>query len=100
MQTEDHNDKDDESDSGKYTQESETSESDEINIINAQIANIYLIYEVLYVNSSLPQDGTSDTSLTNIQDAKLNRTKTSKGMGYTAGKSRISIVMVGNQEEK
>ncbi|MBW0522960.1 hypothetical protein O181_062675, partial [Austropuccinia psidii MF-1] len=90
----DHNCKEEESDSEKDTEESETSESDEINIINAQINNIDLIYEVLDVNSNSPQVGTSDTSLTNIQDAKLYRTKPAKGMGYTAGKSSISIVMV------
>ncbi|MBW0485247.1 hypothetical protein O181_024962 [Austropuccinia psidii MF-1] len=82
----DHNDKEEESNSEKDTEESETSESDETNIINAQTDNIDLIYEVLDVNSNLPQAGTSDTSLTNIQDAKLYRTKPAKGMGYTAGK--------------
>ncbi|MBW0540806.1 hypothetical protein O181_080521 [Austropuccinia psidii MF-1] len=86
METEDHNDKEDESDYEKDTEESETSKIDEINMINAKINNIDLIYEVLYLNSNLPQVGTSDTSLTNIQDAKLNRTKPAKGMGYTAGK--------------
>ncbi|MBW0579497.1 hypothetical protein O181_119212 [Austropuccinia psidii MF-1] len=69
-------------------------------MINAQINNIDLIYEVLDVNSNLPQVGTSDTSLTKIQDAKLYRTKPGKGMGYTAGKSSISIVMVEIQEAK
>ncbi|MBW0542775.1 hypothetical protein O181_082490 [Austropuccinia psidii MF-1] len=97
---EDHNDKEEESDSERDTEESESSESDEINIINAQINDIDLMYEVLDVNSRLPQFGKSDTKLTNIQDAKLYRTKPAKGMGYTSGKSRISIVMVGNQEAK
>ncbi|MBW0584876.1 hypothetical protein O181_124591 [Austropuccinia psidii MF-1] len=97
---EDHNDQVEESDSEKANEKSETSESDDINIINAQIINIDLIYEVLDVNSNLPQVGTSDTSLTNIQDAKLYRAKPAKGMGYTAGKSIISIIMVGNQEAK
>ncbi|MBW0529621.1 hypothetical protein O181_069336 [Austropuccinia psidii MF-1] len=71
VETEDHNEKEEESDSKKDTEESKTSESDEINIINAQINNIDLIYEVLDVNSNLPQVGTSDTNLTNIQDAKI-----------------------------
>ncbi|MBW0551406.1 hypothetical protein O181_091121 [Austropuccinia psidii MF-1] len=100
VETESHNDKEEESDSEKETEESETSESDEINIINAQINNIDIIYEVLDVNSNLPQVGTSDTNLTNVQDAKMYRTKPEKGMGYTAGKSSISIVMVDNQEAK
>ncbi|MBW0549759.1 hypothetical protein O181_089474 [Austropuccinia psidii MF-1] len=100
VETENHNDKEEESDSEKETEESETSESDEINIINAQINNIDIIYEVLDVNSNLPQVGTSDTNLTNVQDAKLYQTKPEKGMGYTAGKSSISIVMVNNQEAK
>ena len=52
------------------------------------------------VNSKLPQVGTSDTNLTNIKDAKIYRTKHAKGMGYKAGKSSISIVMVDNQEGK
>ncbi|MBW0543869.1 hypothetical protein O181_083584 [Austropuccinia psidii MF-1] len=97
---EDHKDKGKESDSEKDTEESETSESDEINIINAKINNIDLIYEVLNVNSNLPQVGTSDTKLTKIQVAKLYRTQPEKGMGYTAGKSSLSIVMVGKKEEK
>ncbi|MBW0502829.1 hypothetical protein O181_042544 [Austropuccinia psidii MF-1] len=97
--TDDHNYKEEESDSKKDTEESETFESYQINIINAQINNIDLIYEVLDFNSKLPQVGTSDTSLTNIQYAKLYRTKPEKGMGYTAGKSIISIVIVENQEE-
>ncbi|MBW0540591.1 hypothetical protein O181_080306 [Austropuccinia psidii MF-1] len=86
VETDDHNDKEEESDSEKDTEESETSESDEIDIINAQINNIDLIYEVLDVNSNLPQVQTSDTILTKIQDAKLHRTKPAKGMKYTAGK--------------
>ncbi|MBW0538561.1 hypothetical protein O181_078276 [Austropuccinia psidii MF-1] len=82
------------------TEESEISESDEINVINSQINNIDLIDKVLDINSNLPQVGTSDTSLTNIQDDELYRTKPAKGMGYKAGKSSISIVMVENQEAK
>ncbi|MBW0506192.1 hypothetical protein O181_045907 [Austropuccinia psidii MF-1] len=58
-----HNEKEDESDSEKDTEESETSESYEMNIINGHIHNIELTYEVLDVNSNLPQVGTSDTSL-------------------------------------
>ncbi|MBW0507854.1 hypothetical protein O181_047569 [Austropuccinia psidii MF-1] len=98
VKKDDHNDKEEESDSEKDTEESETSKSDEIDITNAQINNIDLIYEVLDVNSNLPQVGTSGTSLTNIQDSKLYRTKPANGMGYTAGKSSMSIVMVGNKE--
>ncbi|MBW0488553.1 hypothetical protein O181_028268 [Austropuccinia psidii MF-1] len=93
------NDKEEESSSLKDTSESETSKSDEINIINVQINIIDLIYEVLDVNSTLPHIGTSDTCLTNIPDAKLHRTKSSKGMGFTSGKSSISIVMLKNQED-
>ncbi|MBW0510747.1 hypothetical protein O181_050462 [Austropuccinia psidii MF-1] len=100
VETEDHNDKEEETDSEKDTEESETCESDEISIIDAQINNIYLIYEVLDVNSNLPQVETPDASLLNIQDAKLYRTKPAKGMGYTAGKSSISIFMVENKEAK
>ncbi|MBW0556584.1 hypothetical protein O181_096299 [Austropuccinia psidii MF-1] len=70
VETENHNDKEEESDSEKEREEPESSESDEISIINAHINNIYIIYEVLDVNSNLPQVGTSDTNLTNIQDAK------------------------------
>ncbi|MBW0479598.1 hypothetical protein O181_019313 [Austropuccinia psidii MF-1] len=58
-----HNEKEDESDSEKDTEESETSESYWINTINGKINNIDLTYEVLDVNLSLPQVGTSDTSL-------------------------------------
>ncbi|MBW0576298.1 hypothetical protein O181_116013 [Austropuccinia psidii MF-1] len=100
VETEEHNDKEEEYYSKKDTEESKTSESDEININNAQIHNIDLMYEVLDVDSNLPQVITSETSLTNIQDAKLYRIKPEKGMGYTGGKSSISIVMVENQEAK
>ncbi|MBW0587864.1 hypothetical protein O181_127579 [Austropuccinia psidii MF-1] len=100
LETEDQNDKEEESDSEKDTEESETSQSDEFNISNAQINDIDIIYELLYVNSNLPQVGTSDTNLTNVQEAKLYRTKPAKVMGYTASKSSISIVMVDNQEAK
>ncbi|MBW0585644.1 hypothetical protein O181_125359, partial [Austropuccinia psidii MF-1] len=100
VETEEHNDKEEESYSEKDNEGSETSESDEINIINAQINNIDLIYEVLNFNSNLPQVGTSCTSLTNIQEAKLYRPKPEKGIRYIAGKSSISIVMVENQEAK
>ncbi|MBW0533348.1 hypothetical protein O181_073063 [Austropuccinia psidii MF-1] len=79
VETEAHNDKEEESDSENDTEETEASETDEINIINAQINNIDLIYEVLDVNSNLPQVGTSDASLKNIQDAKFYRTKPEKG---------------------
>ncbi|MBW0497596.1 hypothetical protein O181_037311 [Austropuccinia psidii MF-1] len=84
VETEDHNVKEEESDSEKDTEESDTSECDQINIIISQIDNIDLIYEVLDAKSSLPQIGTSDTNLTNIQYAKLYRTKPAKAMGYTA----------------
>ncbi|MBW0542515.1 hypothetical protein O181_082230 [Austropuccinia psidii MF-1] len=94
------NDKEDDSESEKDTEESETPKSDEINIINAKVNNICLTYEVLNVNSNLPQVGTPDTSLTNIQHAKLYRTKPAKGMGYTSGKSSIGIFIFGNQEEE
>ncbi|MBW0583501.1 hypothetical protein O181_123216 [Austropuccinia psidii MF-1] len=100
VETESHNDKEEESDSEKETEDSETSESDEINISNAQVNNIDIIYEVLDVNSNLPQVGTSDTNLTNVQDAKMYRTKPARGMGYTAGKLSISIVMIENQQAK
>ncbi|MBW0516693.1 hypothetical protein O181_056408 [Austropuccinia psidii MF-1] len=69
-------------------------------MINSQINNIDSIYEALDVNSNLPQFQTSDRSLKNIQDSKLYRTKPAKGMGYTARKSNISIVMVEIQEAK
>ncbi|MBW0534827.1 hypothetical protein O181_074542 [Austropuccinia psidii MF-1] len=100
VETESHNDKEEESESEKETEDSETSESDEINIINAQINNIDIIYEVLDINSNLPQVGTYNTNMTNVQDAKLYKTKPAKGMGYTAGKSSISIFMVNKQAEK
>ncbi|MBW0490872.1 hypothetical protein O181_030587 [Austropuccinia psidii MF-1] len=99
-ETDDHNDKGEESDSEKDTEESETSESDEININNAQIKNMDLIYEVLDVNSSLSHVVTSDTGLKQIKDAKMYINKPEKGIGYTAVKGSISIVMVENQEEK
>ncbi|MBW0583034.1 hypothetical protein O181_122749 [Austropuccinia psidii MF-1] len=78
VETEDHNDKEEESDSEKDTEELDSSESDEINIMNSQINNIGIIYEVLEFSSNLPQVGTSDKSLTNIQDAKFYRTKPAK----------------------
>ncbi|MBW0464531.1 hypothetical protein O181_004246 [Austropuccinia psidii MF-1] len=69
-------------------------------IINAYSNNIDLIYEVLDMNSSLPQVGTTDTSLKNILDAKLCGRKPVKGMRYTTGKASESVIMVENQEAK
>ncbi|MBW0504691.1 hypothetical protein O181_044406 [Austropuccinia psidii MF-1] len=86
VETESHNDKEEEFESERDNEESEASESDQVNIINAKINNIYLLYQVPDVNSNLPQVGTSDMSLTDIQDAKLHRTKPEKGMGYKSGK--------------
>ncbi|MBW0484493.1 hypothetical protein O181_024208 [Austropuccinia psidii MF-1] len=100
VETEDHNDIEDESDSEKDTEDSETSASDGISIINANINSSDLIYAIPDVNSNLPQVGTSDKSLTNIQDAKLHKTKPAKGMRYTAVNLSISILVVKNQEEK
>ncbi|MBW0461509.1 hypothetical protein O181_001224 [Austropuccinia psidii MF-1] len=85
VETEDHNDKEEESDFEEDTEEAQTSESDEISIINAQINNTELFYEVLDANSNFLHIGTSDTCITNIQNAKLHRTEPEKGMGYTAG---------------
>ncbi|MBW0556480.1 hypothetical protein O181_096195 [Austropuccinia psidii MF-1] len=98
-ETEEHNDKE-ESDSKKDTEESETSQSEELNTINSPIKTIDLIYEVLNVNSNFPQIGTSNKWIININEAKLHRTQPAKGMGYTSGKSSISIVLVNYQEEK
>ncbi|MBW0572613.1 hypothetical protein O181_112328 [Austropuccinia psidii MF-1] len=80
----DKNDKEEEYASERGIEESEASESYEINIVNVPINNIDLIYEVLDLNSNIPQIGTSDTCLTNIKDSKLHRTKPEKGMLYTA----------------
>ncbi|MBW0556532.1 hypothetical protein O181_096247 [Austropuccinia psidii MF-1] len=96
----DHNDKEEEYNSERENEASETSGTNEINIINPQINNIDSIYEVLDLNPNLPQIGTSDTCLTNIKDAKSHRSKPEKGMGFTAGKLSIGIVMITNQEEK
>ncbi|MBW0501807.1 hypothetical protein O181_041522 [Austropuccinia psidii MF-1] len=79
VETEDHNDKEEEPHSEKENEETKTSEIDQINIINSQIHNIDSIYEVLDVNSNLLQVGTYDTCLTNIQYAKMHRTKPDKG---------------------
>ncbi|MBW0592929.1 hypothetical protein O181_132644 [Austropuccinia psidii MF-1] len=92
VETEDHNDKEEESESENDTKESNTSESDKINIINARINNISFV---------VPICGEFEfKSLTDIQDSKLHRTKPAKEMGYAAGKSSISIVMVEDKQEK
>ncbi|MBW0545434.1 hypothetical protein O181_085149 [Austropuccinia psidii MF-1] len=99
MENKDNIDREEESDS-EDTEESDTSESDEINKINSQINNIYLIYEAIDVKSNLPKVEQSDTSLTNVEYGKLHGTKHAKVMGYTAGKSNISIFIVENKENK
>ncbi|MBW0541653.1 hypothetical protein O181_081368 [Austropuccinia psidii MF-1] len=84
VETGDHNDKEEESYSERENEESESYEINEIYIINSKIKNLACIHEVLDIIPNLPQIGIYDTSLTNIQYAKLNRTKSAKGMGYTA----------------
>ncbi|MBW0564658.1 hypothetical protein O181_104373 [Austropuccinia psidii MF-1] len=55
VETKDHNDKEVEFDYNRENEESETYGSDEINMTNFQINNIYFKYEVLDLNSNLPQ---------------------------------------------
>ncbi|MBW0497088.1 hypothetical protein O181_036803 [Austropuccinia psidii MF-1] len=76
----DHNDKENGSNSEKDSEYSETSGSYEINRINSQINDIDLIYDVLDVNSNLKQLETYDTSLKDIQDSKIHRTKPGRGI--------------------
>ena len=49
-------------------------------------------------DNHLPQEWTSGKEVTNISEARLMKTKPSRGKGYTAGKSNITSVIFNDQE--
>ncbi|MBW0545717.1 hypothetical protein O181_085432 [Austropuccinia psidii MF-1] len=78
---------------------SETSEEEEIPD-ELSIENINVSFEVTEVNSHLPQYSDECMDLIHVQDAKIQKTKPSRGKGYTAGALFLTIIVINNRKAK
>ncbi|MBW0589525.1 hypothetical protein O181_129240 [Austropuccinia psidii MF-1] len=64
------------------------------------IENIMAFFEVTEVHTHLPQYSEDCQNLINIQDARMCRTKPSRGKEYTAGASSIKSILMNDIEAK
>ncbi|MBW0494056.1 hypothetical protein O181_033771 [Austropuccinia psidii MF-1] len=64
------------------------------------IEKMNVSFEVTEVNTHLPQYSDECMDLLHVQDAKLQRTKPSRGKGYKAGSSCITNIVIKNKEAK
>ncbi|MBW0555284.1 hypothetical protein O181_094999 [Austropuccinia psidii MF-1] len=64
------------------------------------IENITAFFEVTEVHTHLPQYSEDCHNLINIQDARICKTKPTRGKGYTAGESCITSILVNDIESK
>ncbi|MBW0543746.1 hypothetical protein O181_083461 [Austropuccinia psidii MF-1] len=64
------------------------------------IKNITAFSELTEVHTHLPQYSEDCHNLINIQDARMCRTKTARGKGYTAGASCITSILTNDIEAK
>ncbi|MBW0482763.1 hypothetical protein O181_022478 [Austropuccinia psidii MF-1] len=81
-----------ESDSEPYEEEELTEQ--------LSIENINVSFEVIEIHTHLPQYSDECMDLINVQDAKMQKTKPSRGKGYTAGSSCITNIVIKNKEAK
>ncbi|MBW0566831.1 hypothetical protein O181_106546 [Austropuccinia psidii MF-1] len=64
------------------------------------IENINSSFKVTEVHTHLPQYSDEHMDLIHVQDAKMQKTKPSRGKGYTAGSSCITNIVINNREAK
>ncbi|MBW0500980.1 hypothetical protein O181_040695 [Austropuccinia psidii MF-1] len=64
------------------------------------IENINVSFEVTEVHTHLPQYSNECMDLIHVQDARIQRTKPSRGNIYTAGASWITSIVINNREAK
>ncbi|MBW0537661.1 hypothetical protein O181_077376 [Austropuccinia psidii MF-1] len=79
--------------------DSEPSEEEELPD-ELSIENINVSFEVAEVHTHLPQYMDECMDLIHVQDAKMQKTKTARGKGYTAGSSCITNIVTNNKEAK
>ncbi|MBW0464884.1 hypothetical protein O181_004599 [Austropuccinia psidii MF-1] len=64
------------------------------------IESITAFFEVTKVHTHLPQSSEDCYSLINIQEARMCKTKASKGKGYTSGESCITSILMNDVESR
>ncbi|MBW0476817.1 hypothetical protein O181_016532 [Austropuccinia psidii MF-1] len=74
--------------------------SEETPVEYHSIENISAFFQVTEVHTHLPQYSEDCYNLINIQDAKICKTKPSRGKGYTYGASCITSVLINDVEAK
>ncbi|MBW0502674.1 hypothetical protein O181_042389 [Austropuccinia psidii MF-1] len=79
--------------------DSEPSEEEELTD-KLSIENMNVPFEVTEVHTHLPQYSDECMDLINVQDAKIQKTKPSRGKGYTAGSSCITKIVINKKEVK
>ncbi|MBW0542685.1 hypothetical protein O181_082400 [Austropuccinia psidii MF-1] len=64
------------------------------------IENINVSFEIAEVHTHLPQYIDECMDLIHVQDAKMQKTKSARGEGFTAGSSCITNIVINNSEVK
>ncbi|MBW0524582.1 hypothetical protein O181_064297 [Austropuccinia psidii MF-1] len=64
------------------------------------IENINFSFEITEVHTHLPQYINECMDLIHVKDAKMQKTKPSRGKGHTAGESCITNIVINNREAK
>ncbi|MBW0512950.1 hypothetical protein O181_052665 [Austropuccinia psidii MF-1] len=82
-----------------HESDSEPSEEEELTD-KLSIENINFSFEVTEVHTHLPQYSDECMDLINVQDAKMQKTKPSRGKSYTAGSSCITKIVINKKEVK
>ncbi|MBW0523886.1 hypothetical protein O181_063601 [Austropuccinia psidii MF-1] len=82
-----------------HESDSEPSEEEELPD-ELSIENISVSFEVTEVHTHLPQCSDECMDLIHVQDAKIQKTKPTRGKGYTAGSSCITNIVINNREAK
>ncbi|MBW0519768.1 hypothetical protein O181_059483 [Austropuccinia psidii MF-1] len=81
-----------------HDSDSEPSEEEMPDELSIEI--ITVCFEVTEVHTHLPQYSDEFMDLIHVQDAKMQRTKPSRGTGYTVGASCITNIVINNRESK
>ncbi|MBW0539376.1 hypothetical protein O181_079091 [Austropuccinia psidii MF-1] len=74
--------------------------SEDTPVEDNSIQNITAFFEVTEVHTHLPQYSEDCHNLINIQDSRMCKTKPSRGEGYTAGASCITLILINDIEAK
>ncbi|MBW0506411.1 hypothetical protein O181_046126 [Austropuccinia psidii MF-1] len=82
-----------------HESDSEPSEEEELPD-ELSIENIIVSFEVKEVHTHLPQYSDECMDLIHVQDAKMQKNKSARGKGYTAGSSCITHTVINNREAK